>query len=56
MGNAGHDEAHPLPTTTSRKRMYLPIGAEPDTDHFDSRNVNRWKMAVSESHKKHGVQ
>ena len=55
MGNAERNEAYPFSTTTSRKRMYLPIGAEPDTDHSDTRNANRWKMAVSGLHGKHGI-
>ncbi len=37
------------------KRAYLPVGAESDADHFDTKIINRWKMAVFESLEKSGT-
>ena len=52
---AKHNGTHPFPTTTSRKRAYLSVGAEPNADRLNMKIANRWKMAVFESYKENGI-
>ena len=53
---AGHNGAYPLEATTRKKRSYLPVRDEPDASQSDLKIANRWKMAVSESYGKSGIQ
>ncbi len=46
---------HPFFDHNSEKRTYFPVGADPHTSHFDTKIINRWKMAVFESRKRCGA-